>query len=659
MKRLLFTLMLCMGWLIFVGNLPAQCPGGRLDLNDDLSPAQREELKDLIMAYLNLGKIPANPPLTRYPNVSHHNAHLNQVHGTCTDAFVTWHRYYLQELEHYLLSQGATQFVPLPRWDPENCIPDEFFGSDAWLTDLGAVNNDCINPPSFSAFRNINCNNFDDADDFACQLENPHNNVHVLLGGMMGNAGIAPGASIFWPWHAWIDDLWKCYQDECLELTSDLYVRDEVADDGDEPSNANINWLSPDIWVRQTNDGFQNQVSQDLFQTPGADGYVYIRVWNRGEGRHPEGQGTIEAYWANASAGLNWPSPWDGEPIIGLCEPPNQDLPLGGLISTQVLRSVNETFIDFTHNNIARPDYTIYEFEWELPDPDRYKSCFDVEEWHHRHFCILARIIDDDNDPIVQNGDFRAYLNDNNDVALKNITIYGDGQQVSPDDQECLFFGNYTTQTMANVGLRVVFPTAADAELLNVAALRITLDDAAQTEWDANNRLGTDVTYDQGAIRFNAQNANLTGLSFEAFEIHQFCLEIEQLVQVDQTFAFDIIQYNGNQLVNGERYEVGLRTEQQGRPPNPPTLNSSTSDPMLSFTMLPNPSTDQIVLSWADIANEKVIEIADPSGRILISSKGNGGQAFIDLKAVPKGIYFVRLTDKLNNKTNAQKLVVE
>lgn len=655
-----------MGWVFYASTLPAQCTGIRPNI-DDFSASQREELNDLIMEYIRLGAIPSNPPISRYPNVSHHNGHLTLVHGTCTDAFVTWHRYYLQEMEAWLLSQGKTEFIPLPKWDPENCIPDEFWGSDAWLTDLGgpplnlptSCTTQCIVSPNFSTFTNLNCNNFEDANDFSCQFEDPHGTVHVRVGGIMRNAAISPAAAIFWLWHAWVDDVWYCYQTECMELTSDLYVRDEEDDDGTEPSNAAINWISPDIWVRETNDGFANQESQDLHQTPGAKGYVYIRVWNRGEGKHPEGQGTIEAYWANASAGLNWPSPWDGVPITGLCEPPNDDLPLGGLISTQPLRSVNETFIDFTHQNIPRPDYTIYEFEWDLPDPDKYKSCFDVEEWHHRHFCILARIIDDDDDPIVQNGDFRAYLNDNNDVALKNITIFGDGQQVAPGDEECLFFGNYTNQTMSDVRLRIVFPTTDDEDLLESAELRIFPDNEVQAEWDANGRQGTNTTLDAGGIKLGAQNAEIRGLTFAPYEIHQFCLEIEQVVDVDQKFAFDIIQYNGTQIVNGERYQVGLSSAPQGRPSSPKIRENRFAEPASYFSALPNPTKGEVVLLWTDIANAKIIEIADPSGRVLISSLGFGGQAFVDLKDVPKGLYFVKLIDRVNQTSSTQKIIVE
>lgn len=471
----------------------------------------------------------------------------------------------------------------------------------------------------------------------------------------------SPGAAIFWIWHAWVDDVWYCYQKDCMNLTSsDIYVRDDINDNGIEPSNAAINWISPDIWVRKTNDGFVNKESQDLFQTPGAKAFVYIRVWNRGGERHPDGQGTIEAYWANASAGLSWPFPWNGLPVPGLCQPPNADLPLGGPVGSKPLRSVNEDFIDFTHSNLVRQDFTIYEFEWTLPDPDKYKFCFNDEEWQHRHFCILARIIDDDADPIVDNGNFRDYLNNNNDVALKNITIFGDGQQIVPSDEECLFFGNYTNQPMNDVKLRMVFPTETDQQLLQKAEIRLFPDGATQQEWQQNGMQGTGANLDAtGGIRLNAPNAEIRGIPLYPFEIHRFCLKITPLLNTDQKFAFDIIQYNGDQIINGERYQVGLNAIERDMRLNPQQGEVPNNLTDASFSVYPNPATDQLMLVWNGKTMEKQIEMSDQLGRVIFSTNSSDGQYSMDLTNVPKGFYFVRLTDKLTRVSTTQKVIIE
>ena len=62
-------------------------------------------------------------------------------------------------------------------------------------------------------------------------------------------------------------------------LAIDVYMRDSTDDDGDEPSTGAF-WNSPDLWVRNTNDGgttHQNPVA-------GQDNWFHARLHNRGEG---------------------------------------------------------------------------------------------------------------------------------------------------------------------------------------------------------------------------------------------------------------------------------------------------------------------------------------------------------------------------------------
>ncbi len=102
----------------------AQCTGQCPDLNA-LPANKREELKNLIMEFITTPTLPNQFGVAKYPTVAHHNEHLSLVHGTCTDAFLTWHRWYIQSLGNWLITKGKTEFVPLPKWNPSNCIPDD------------------------------------------------------------------------------------------------------------------------------------------------------------------------------------------------------------------------------------------------------------------------------------------------------------------------------------------------------------------------------------------------------------------------------------------------------------------------------------------------------------------------------------------------------
>jgi hypothetical protein len=40
-----------------------------------------------------------------------------------------------------------------------------------------------------------------------------HGSVHTTVGGTMANADISPAAVIFWPWHAFVDNIYARWQD--------------------------------------------------------------------------------------------------------------------------------------------------------------------------------------------------------------------------------------------------------------------------------------------------------------------------------------------------------------------------------------------------------------------------------------------------------------
>lgn len=96
---------------------------------------------------------------------------------------------------------------------------------------------------------------------------------------------------------------------------SDLYVKDNDADTGDTTSSG-VFWLSPDLWVRNANDG--GSTHQDTIR--GQDNWVYMRVRNKG--RQNYDNATATAYIANfdslvPSTQLLYPTNWNPAGLIG------------------------------------------------------------------------------------------------------------------------------------------------------------------------------------------------------------------------------------------------------------------------------------------------------------------------------------------------------
>lgn len=66
-------------------------------------------------------------------------------------------------------------------------------------------------------------------------------------------------------------------------IATDLYIADNAKDKGLEPNfTSDMVWDSPDIWVRNMDDGLVNQTNEHLFAIPDSSVYIYVRISNFG-----------------------------------------------------------------------------------------------------------------------------------------------------------------------------------------------------------------------------------------------------------------------------------------------------------------------------------------------------------------------------------------
>jgi hypothetical protein len=168
----------------------------------------------------------------------------------------------------------------------------------------------------------------------------------------------------------------------------DLYIKDNNLDDGSVASFSPW-WVSPDIWVRHSDDGgtaHQNPL-------PGMTNYIYMRVRNRGTTTIHDIN--VDVYWGSAGLGLTWPSSWT---------------------------PANNTTIP----SLAPGAVVIVSVPWNTP-------------LITGHFCLRARI-DSLEDPIGSGPDTilpTDAVRNNNNIAQKNAHIVD-----YPEINEC---GFYTT----------------------------------------------------------------------------------------------------------------------------------------------------------------------------------------------------------------------
>ncbi|NOT37286.1 MAG: hypothetical protein HOP11_07900 [Saprospiraceae bacterium] len=649
MKKMLLLILT----LTFTLEINGQCDSRRKNINDatEFTDTERDLLRSLIIEYASMNRNTNLSGINQYPKLQFHAAVVNpidpskDVFGNINNPnnFNTWNRYYLQGLEQFLLSKGHSKFVPLPYWNPTETLNQIFKDSNAQLNE----------PANTFPTLNFNFNSTQDIENLLSELslslplcdfsygvyinkvEIIHDQVILKLYGDNKEANLLnlPGYACNWLLKAFYDDLAYCYQKQCNNSTYDLYTRDDVNDVGNEPSNAPQLWVSPDIWVRNSPDGFANQVSEAINESAqDKKAYVYVRVWNKGQLPSLTGVNNIKAYWAKASAGLGWPAPWDGDLLPGC---PHK---LGDLIGEFSLRSVNEDFVDFTQPpTVTIKDYNIYEFEMKVPDPDKIAECFPgLPGWEKHHFCILALM--DDGLTNNMSGDLYDILNNNNNIAMKNVTIYSDGLFVNQPQIACVFLSNYTQQAINNINLDIKFQALQDnTTLLDKAQVKLYFKDGLDGQMNGLQTTGVILNNQEGKYLINNRLPTINGINLATQSNKRICFEIIPTVLNNKTYIFDLIQKKGNITMGGERYEITLKGT-GGFLQRPMENSTSLKDDNRRIILYPNPSNGILNIASNGLELTRVT-IKDSKGIIVLQKEFVDNNMQLDLQTMQKGSY--------------------
>ena len=174
----------------------------------------------------------------------------------------------------------------------------------------------------------------------------------------------------------------------------DLYIKDRAEDFGGEqfPYDWQVDRdQSYDIWVRNQQDGYENQVYQQPEYQSSNPAYVYVRVRNK-SCEDATGNETLNLYWSKVSSCSSWPQNWDGsQPNIG-----------------DVIGSLSI-------GNLPAGRDSIYEFQWNIANP------YIFQNWST---CLLARIENSQTDQITiypERLDDDVYFNNN--ISMRNVII--------------------------------------------------------------------------------------------------------------------------------------------------------------------------------------------------------------------------------------------
>jgi subtilisin family serine protease len=362
--------------------------------------------------------------------------------------------------------------------------------------------------------------------------------------------------------------------------TLDLFIKDCKEDLGNEiyPYHWQIpNDQSPDIWVRNQNDGFVNKTHQNPEYTNGAVNYVYVKVRNKS----CEDAGvndSLKLFWTKAATSTSWPQNWDGSsPTVG------NKL---GAISLAGLRAGRDT---------------ILKFNWPILNPYIYNN------WQS---CLLARI-ESPNDPMNSNPAYSPMdMYHNNNFALRNchvVDIVPGKRPLGEINGGIVPFGTYVY-----VGNGTTSSSTTDINFVSLDSLHPLVNDAEiklifdATGWAFfqpyfENNPNFKQIGDKQVILMN-KNCSLKNVVFNAnqrFPVYiGFSLYSSQITQ-DKTYLFDLQTYKSNDSVyiGGEHFTLNSYV----RPPFDANAGNDQSINLgQSITITAEQISEAAVYNWYD-----------------------------------------------------------
>ncbi len=170
-------------------------------LLSSFTPMQQTELADLIMEFLQQNS---------HVFTQHAQLFGQGIHDS--NNFFPWHRVHIQMLEQFLTEKGKKEYIPLPKWNPSMPIPTTFIRDAINPNVPSNIDPTKHNVPIPS---NIQDCSIKDAGAFEDAVEDWHDGVHCAVNDAFCDFQSTAATLIFWPWHAFVDDMWYNWERDC------------------------------------------------------------------------------------------------------------------------------------------------------------------------------------------------------------------------------------------------------------------------------------------------------------------------------------------------------------------------------------------------------------------------------------------------------------
>ena len=317
---------------------------------------------------------------------------------------------------------------------------------------------------------------------------------------------------------------------------NDLYVRDTVTDNGSMPSSCYSTWDSPDIEVVDT-------LGHKVANLHGNTKYaVRVRIHNR---RNVASSGTERLFlnWAKAGFNDEWDEYWTSDHLLSC------GAPKGGVIG-----SANGKIIP----SIPANSYRIDTIHWITPAGEDYANCtdFSCDQWH---FCLLARIHDDDTiaHEYEHKADVHQLVKNHNNVAQKNVYLDSAENYINT-----LSIGNVHTIDISRIICLSPKVIGNIGDITNYAEVYITFDAGLLAAINSANISGL-TWVNSNTLRWNGGNACIpVTLPANSYYIMMTTVHfLADQIPATNNFDFDMVLRNaaGDSILGGEHYQC-IRT---------------------------------------------------------------------------------------------------
>jgi cell wall-associated protease len=329
----------------------------------------------------------------------------------------------------------------------------------------------------------------------------------------------------------------KACQDWAIDIdypyyNPDLYIKDCKDDEGYVGIKYVCNGISDkstDIWVRNTNDGYNNQTTESLNST--GNYFIYVRINNRGCAANTDGQ--LKVHWSKAATNTSWPQNWNGNNS------------LGNLIMSIILPSIKPG------------ESKIFEIPWNFTGPMSNLSLGPNE------VCLMGRLENITNDVInPTDGSMEA----NNNLSLHNLVVL----KTSPKPDPTKSYPYFDSGADLPVGIKIgienpsnvtkdynfhfqVPPNLSGLDITQDADLLVYFDEESWICFSSNNKLsipGIEIIGDR-KIRITENNITINNVTLPANTRYQIYVGSNMLAEKQQigNYSYRIGQSIGDNII--------------------------------------------------------------------------------------------------------------